>query len=137
MSFKHATLQHAELVADIRTIQALFGASLPGNDDDLHACPELGGGLGVRNPLYDLPLGHSFLYPYGGAGVSVTRFALPESAGDPTSNADSNGTRLGLNLVSGLRFDHVAVPVARPLRPSRWRYFGGPRRSRCPADIAR
>jgi hypothetical protein len=66
------------------------------------------------NALYDLPIGHAFLYPYVGAGVGVTHFALPEVAGAATSNADSNGTRLRLNLVGGVRFDHVAVPVARP-----------------------
>jgi hypothetical protein len=66
------------------------------------------------NALYDLPIGHAFLYPYAGAGVGVTRFALPEMAGAASSNADSNGTRMGLNLVGGLRFDHAALPVARP-----------------------
>src|SRR6476659_6911027 len=30
------------------------------------------------NALYDLPIGHSFLYPYLGAGLGLTRFALPE-----------------------------------------------------------
>jgi hypothetical protein len=73
------------------------------------------------NALYDLPLGLSFLYPYVGAGVGVTRFALPE--GGPISNGeapgmapttDSNGMRMGLNLVSGVRFDHGALPVVRP-----------------------
>jgi opacity protein-like surface antigen len=86
------------------------------------------------NALYDLPLRHSFLYPYLGAGVGMTRFALPEAGGDPTANeagpddsimstsqapgtvetSDSNGMRLGLNLVGGVRFDHVALPVVRP-----------------------
>ena len=84
------------------------------------------------NALYDLPIGHSFLYPYLGAGIGVTRFASPETGGVPTSNGeglpgpsmstpespgtgqDSNGMRLGLNLVGGLRFDHVDVPVVRP-----------------------
>ena len=66
------------------------------------------------NALYDLPIDLSFLYPYAGAGVGVARFELPEVAGVATSNADSNGTRLGLNLVGGVRFDHVALPVVRP-----------------------
>jgi opacity protein-like surface antigen len=84
------------------------------------------------NALYDLPIGHSFLYPYLGAGLGVTRFALPEGEGTPTSNAegpegpamsgparsgpinDSNGMRMGLNLAGGVRFDHVALPVVRP-----------------------
>jgi len=86
------------------------------------------------NALYDLPLGHSFLYPYVGAGVGVTRFALPEAAPTPSSNGegldgpvmssplapgagnatDSNGMRMGLNLVGGVRFDHIALPVLRP-----------------------
>jgi hypothetical protein len=86
------------------------------------------------NALYDLPIGHSFLYPYLGAGVGVTRFALPEAGGIPTSNGegldgpvmsgpespgtgdtlDSNGMRIGLNLAGGLRFDHVDLPVVRP-----------------------
>jgi opacity protein-like surface antigen len=86
------------------------------------------------NALYDLPLHHSFLYPYLGAGVGMTRFALPEVAPLSSSNSagpdgavvsspeapgtgpttDSNGMRLGLNLVGGLRFDHVALPVLRP-----------------------
>jgi hypothetical protein len=84
--------------------------------------------------LYDLPLGHSFLYPYVGAGVGVTRFALPEGGRVPTSNGeggagpgmstsespgagdtpDSNGMRMGLNLVGGVRFDHVDLPLVRP-----------------------
>lgn len=74
------------------------------------------------NALYDLPIGHSFLYPYLGAGVGVTRFALPESgptlssfeaSGTPEAQ-DSNGMRMGLNLVGGVRFDHVDLPVVRP-----------------------
>lgn len=72
------------------------------------------------NALYDLPIGHSFLYPYVGPGVGVTRFALPEVPGAPPSNggtpesSDSNGMRMGLNLTGGLRFHHVDVPVVRP-----------------------
>jgi len=66
------------------------------------------------NALYDLPLGLSFLYPYLGVGVGATRFALPEVAGPPVMGGDSNGTRLGMNLVGGVRFDHVALPVVRP-----------------------
>jgi hypothetical protein len=86
------------------------------------------------NALYDLPLGHSFLYPYLGAGVGLTRFALPETGPVPSSNGegldgpvlsspqasgtgnatDSNGMRMGLNLVAGVRFDHVALPLVRP-----------------------
>jgi hypothetical protein len=72
------------------------------------------------NALYDLPLGLSFLYPYLGVGVGVTSFALPETAepqmtpGSPVSGDDSNGTRLGMNLLGGVRFDHVALPVVRP-----------------------
>jgi hypothetical protein len=86
------------------------------------------------NALYDLPIGHSFLFPYLGAGVGLTRFALPEtgplssstSAGpdgsvvsSPASPGagnltDSNGMRMGLNLVGGVRFDHIALPVVRP-----------------------
>jgi hypothetical protein len=86
------------------------------------------------NALYDLPIGHSFLYPYLGVGVGLTRFALPEGDGAPMSNGegldgpvtsmpessgagdtqDSNGMRMGLNLVGGVRFAHVALPVVRP-----------------------
>jgi opacity protein-like surface antigen len=86
------------------------------------------------NALYDLPIRHSFLYPYLGAGVGLIRFALPELAPVSGSNSagpdgsvvsspeargtgpttDSNGMRLGLNLVGGVRFDHVALPVLRP-----------------------
>lgn len=83
------------------------------------------------NALYDLPIQHPFLYPYLGAGVGLTRFALPEEAPVPSSNRegsdgsagsgppptatlDSNGMRMGLNLVGGVRFDHVALPVLRP-----------------------
>jgi hypothetical protein len=84
------------------------------------------------NALYDLPTRHPFLYPYLGAGVGLTRFALPEVAPVPSSNSegadgsvassppaaattlDSNGMRMGLNLVGGVRFDHVALPVLRP-----------------------
>jgi hypothetical protein len=70
------------------------------------------------NALYDLPLGLSFLYPYLGVGVGVTSFALPETAGpqmgSPVSGDDSNGTRLGMNLLGGVRFDHAALPVVRP-----------------------
>jgi opacity protein-like surface antigen len=86
------------------------------------------------NALYDLPLGHSFLYPYLGAGVGVSRFELPEGGNVPSSNGeapdgpvlstsgssgtgdtqDSNGMRMGLNLVGGVRFDHLDLPVVRP-----------------------
>ena len=67
------------------------------------------------NALYDLPLGLSFLYPYLGVGVAATGFALPETAGPPVmGSGDSNGTRLGMNLLGGVRFDHVALPVVRP-----------------------
>jgi hypothetical protein len=65
------------------------------------------------NALYDLPLGHRFLYPYLGAGLGLTRFALPETP-DAGKTTDSNGMRMGLNLVGGLRFDHVALPIVRP-----------------------
>jgi hypothetical protein len=74
--------------------------------------------------LYDLPIGHAFLYPYLGAGVGVTRFALPETAPVPMSNGegpagpvmsvDSNGMRMGLNMVGGVRFDHADLPLVRP-----------------------
>ena len=66
------------------------------------------------NALYDLPLGLSFLYPYLGVGVASTGFALPETQGPPATGGDSNGTRLGMNLLGGVRFDHVALPVVRP-----------------------
>jgi opacity protein-like surface antigen len=86
------------------------------------------------NALYDLPIHHPFLYPYVGAGIALTRFALPEappvsgtnSEGSDASVAstpeapgtanttDSNGMRMGLNLVGGLRFDHIALPLLRP-----------------------
>jgi opacity protein-like surface antigen len=72
------------------------------------------------NALYDLPLGLSFLYPYLGVGVGLTSFALPETPGpqmtpgSPVTGDDSNGTRLGMNLLGGVRFDHVALPVVRP-----------------------
>jgi hypothetical protein len=86
------------------------------------------------NALYDLPIGRSFLYPYLGVGVGLTRFALPEAGDAPMSNGagldgsamampessrtgdtqDSNGMRMGLNLVGGVRFDHVVLPVVRP-----------------------
>jgi len=86
------------------------------------------------NALYDLPLRHSFLFPYLGAGVGVTRFALPEAGPVPSSNeagpgdpvaltpqapgavetSDDNGMRIGLNLVGGVRFDHVDLPLVRP-----------------------
>jgi hypothetical protein len=62
------------------------------------------------NALYDLPVATGFLRPYAGAGVGVTRFALPEEPG----GQDSNGMRIGLNLIGGVRFEHAAVPVARP-----------------------
>jgi hypothetical protein len=66
------------------------------------------------NALYDLPIGHSFLYPYLGAGAGVTRFSLPETPAANEETLDSNGMRLGLNLVGGMRFDHVDLPVVRP-----------------------
>jgi hypothetical protein len=67
------------------------------------------------NALYDLPLGLSFLYPYVGVGVAATGFALPETARPPAmGGGDSNGTRLGMNVLGGVRFDHVALPVVRP-----------------------
>jgi len=78
--------------------------------------------------LYDLPIRHAFLYPYVGAGLGLTRFALPETGAgvspeepggsEPESPAtpatDSNGMRTGLNLVGGLRFDHLEVSLVRP-----------------------
>jgi hypothetical protein len=75
------------------------------------------------NALYDLPLGHSFLYPYVGAGVGVTRFAVPEADGPvmvgpedlgTRDTSDSNGMRFGLNLAGGVRFDHVDLPLVHP-----------------------
>ena len=66
------------------------------------------------NALYDLPLELSVLYPYVGIGIGATHFALPEEPGSPVGGKDSNGTRLGMNLVSGIRFEHVALPVVRP-----------------------
>lgn len=51
----------------------------------------------------------------------MTSFALPEGADGPLmmgqgaqESSDSNGTRLGLNLAAGVRFDHVDVPLVRP-----------------------
>jgi hypothetical protein len=68
------------------------------------------------NALYDLPVGLSFLYPYLGLGVGATGFEVPETAGPAMMmmGGDSNGTRLGMNLLGGVRFDHVALPVVRP-----------------------
>jgi hypothetical protein len=62
------------------------------------------------NALYDLPIAAPFLRPYLGAGVGVTRFEVPEEPGGP----DANGMRIGLNLVGGLRFEHVDIPVVQP-----------------------
>lgn len=59
------------------------------------------------NPLYYLPLATRHLSPYVGAGMGVTRFAFPETS----MGSDSNGVRVGLNLIGGVRFD---LPVARP-----------------------
>lgn len=66
------------------------------------------------NALYDLPVGLSFLYPYLGVGVGVTGFNFPEARGLGAMGVDSNGARLGMNLLGGVRFDHVALPVVRP-----------------------
>jgi hypothetical protein len=66
------------------------------------------------NALYDLPLGLSFLYPYVGAGVGATHFARPETPGSPVGGQDSNGTRLGMNLIGGVRLEHTGLPVVRP-----------------------
>jgi hypothetical protein len=68
------------------------------------------------NALYDLPVGLSFLYPYLWVGVGATGFEVPETAGPPMMmmGGDSNGTRLGMNLLGGVRFDHDALPVVRP-----------------------
>lgn len=73
------------------------------------------------NALYDLPIAHAFLYPYAGVGLGVTGFALPEGADGSLmmgqgaqETSDSNGTRLGLNLAGGVRFEHVDVPLVRP-----------------------
>jgi hypothetical protein len=60
--------------------------------------------------LYDLPTAAPILQPYLGAGVGVTRFEVPEEPGVQ----DANGMRIGLNLIGGLRFEHVDVPVVRP-----------------------
>jgi hypothetical protein len=62
------------------------------------------------NALYDLPLPTSFLHPYAGAGMGVTSFAYPDMPGVE----DSNGQRIGLNLIGGVRFEHAGLPVARP-----------------------
>jgi hypothetical protein len=64
----------------------------------------------AANALYDLPFPTSFLYPYVGPGMSVTRFALP----DRPDVEDNNGMRIGLNLIGGVRFEHAGLPVARP-----------------------
>jgi opacity protein-like surface antigen len=66
------------------------------------------------NALYDLPIGLSAVYPYVGVGIGATHFALPEKPGSPLVGEDSNGTRLGMNLLGGVRFQHVALPVVRP-----------------------
>ena len=66
------------------------------------------------NALYDLPIGLSALYPYVGVGIGATHFALPEEPGSPVGGVDSNGTRFGMNLLGGVRFEHVALPVVRP-----------------------
>ena len=77
------------------------------------------------NVLYDLPIGASFLYPYVGIGVGVTRFEVPETNGPVMAMStqaspgmapatDSNGMRIGLNLIGGVRFQHVDLPVVRP-----------------------
>lgn len=77
------------------------------------------------NALYDLPIEGSFLYPYAGVGVGVTRFAVPETDGpvmgmsaqaspETAPVTDSNGMRIGLNLIGGVRFQHVDLPVVRP-----------------------
>lgn len=77
----------------------------------------------AANALYDLPIGASFLHPYVGVGVGVTRFELPETSGPVMSMpgspgaahaTDSNGMRIGLNLIGGVRFEHVDLPVVRP-----------------------
>jgi hypothetical protein len=60
--------------------------------------------------LYDLPLATSFLDPYLGVGIGVTRFEVAEEPGVE----DANGMRIGLNLVGGVRFEHLALPVVRP-----------------------
>jgi hypothetical protein len=60
--------------------------------------------------LHDLPLSSSSLRPYAGAGMSVTRFALPEGPGVE----DSSGMRIGLHLAGGVRFEHAGLPLLRP-----------------------
>jgi hypothetical protein len=59
------------------------------------------------NALYYLPVPTRRVDPYVGVGVNVTSFTFKET----TPGVDTNGNRLGMNLVAGACFD---VPVVSP-----------------------
>jgi hypothetical protein len=60
------------------------------------------------NALYHLPIGsRSRVAPYGGIGVGLTFFSM-EEAPDVT---DAHGSRVGLNVITGVCFD---LPIVAP-----------------------
>lgn len=65
------------------------------------------------NALYYLPVPLERVDPYAGVGFDVTAFAFKQSGlgAESPSGVDSNGNRLGMNLVAGVCFD---LPVVSP-----------------------
>ncbi|HSR99256.1 MAG TPA: hypothetical protein VLM79_19525, partial [Kofleriaceae bacterium] len=59
------------------------------------------------NALYYLAVPLEHVNPYVGIGFDVTAFSFKESGPGPESpsGVDSNGNRLGMNLVAGTCFD--------------------------------
>ena len=78
--------------------------------------------IGV-NALYALPVSAS-IKPYAGAGIGLTAFAYDETGMMTGENQrDSQGSRMGLNLIGGVTF---ADGLADPVRPG----HGQPRQDR-------
>jgi len=62
--------------------------------------------------LYELPIA-ALVRPYGGIGVGVTRFGVPEG-GIGMGMVDASGARAGVNVVAGARLDHASLWRMKP-----------------------
>jgi hypothetical protein len=60
--------------------------------------------------LYDVPIAPAFVRPYGGIGVGLTRFGMPEGE----LGVDASGARGAVNFIGGARFDHPSLWRMKP-----------------------